>query len=124
VVYLIYIAFIWVTLNYDQPLRLPLLPRLLAAIAVVGSILLVITACYLYANWVGWPKVTGLQGRYFLPLAMMICMIFRRRGRYLVQPGWMLVFLSVISLYAVWVLIERYYLPPGALWNFLGGSPA
>ena len=123
VIYFIYIALIWVALNYDQPLRLPVFPRLLAAIAVAGSVAMVVLACYLYANALAGHTVTGLQGRYFLPLGMMICMLFRRSGRYVAQPKWMLAMLSCIALYTVWVVIERYYLPPGALYQLISGSP-
>jgi uncharacterized membrane protein len=122
VIYLVYIVLAWTTLAYDEPIKLSFLPRFIAVIAVVCSAALVITACYLYACPTGDPLVEGLQGRYFLPVSLLICMVFRRRGSYTVQPKWMLAYLSLISLYTLWALIERFYLPHDYLMKLLGGT--
>jgi len=123
VVDFIFIALAWITLAYDEPVKLGYRPRLMAAFALVTSVLFIATA-----NFMVWDdyrevlRVEGLQGRYFLPVALLLCMIFRRRGRYPVQPKWMLALLSAIATYTVWVMIERYYLPPGWFGNLLSGT--
>jgi uncharacterized membrane protein len=117
-----YIALAWLTLAYGERVNLRWWPRLLAALVVIGSIGSVITAHYLVWYPVGNHIMEGLQGRYFLPIALLFCVIFHRQGAYKVQAKWMLALLCVISFYAVWVVIERYYLPPGIIANVLNGT--
>jgi uncharacterized membrane protein len=121
----VYIALAWVAIAYDEPLRLGFWPRMLAFIALLAVLFAILTANYLaWAESVGFPYVEGLQGRYLLPIAMLACMIFRRPGKYSVQPKWMLAMLSAIALYTLWVVIERYYLPSEYLSNLLSGPPS
>ncbi len=105
-----YIAFIWIVLAYDEPVRLGVWPRVVAAVASLACGILIITANYLVWNRIGGPYIEGLQGRYFLPCAIVFWMIFHRRGSYVARPGWMLVMLGGIAAYTVWIVVERYYL--------------
>jgi uncharacterized membrane protein len=120
----IYIALLWIVLAYDQAMRLGLWPRAVALLVLLATLLAILTATYLgWAQKVGYDRVEGLQGRYLLPVAMLACIVFHRRGRYPIQPKWMLAMQSAIALYTVWVLIERYYLPVGVIANLLSGTP-
>lgn len=109
--YLFYL--VWLSLAYDPPITLGMQPRMLAAIALLGCVALIVTANYLVWNKIGQAPIAGLQGRYFLPVSLLACLLLRRRGGYVVQPKWMLVLLAGFSIYTLWALVARYYLRMG-----------
>jgi len=128
VIHFLFIALIWICLAYDEPIRLRIWPRAVAGVALIASILLIVTFNYMVWDSPDVPgirgvrEVEGLQGRYFLPISILLCMLIRRRGAYRAEPKWMLALFSLIATYTLWVVIERYYLPPGIILKILGGS--
>jgi uncharacterized membrane protein len=118
----IFIALIWICLAYDEPINLQLWPRTVAAGAALGCVLLILTFNYMVWDNFSKQTVEGTQGRYFLPVGILLCMIIRRRGRYPAQPKWMLALFSAIATYTLWVVIERYYLPPGIIAKVLSAA--
>ena len=57
--------------------RLPLPTALWGVLIIIGSVLLVMTALYLFWTPRGYPDVEGVQGRYFLPLLALAGAILR-----------------------------------------------
>ncbi len=122
------ISLTWIALVYDEPIALPAFPRWIALMVYLCSCFLVITSVYIVWNpfnqKTGTPNymIEALQGRYFLPVSLLIFVVIRRRGRYPIQPAWMLLLLSCISLYTTYALIERYYLPADWFYRTISGS--
>jgi uncharacterized membrane protein len=122
VIYFLFIALAWICVAYDEPIRLRIWPRAVAVAIICVSGLIILTFNYMVWDPIGTATVEGLQGRYFLPIAILICMLIRRRGAYPAQPKWMLALFSLIATYTLWVVIERYYLPQGIILKLLSGS--
>jgi uncharacterized membrane protein len=79
-------------------------------IAALASALLIVTGQYALSNAPGAPFVEGIQGRYFLPLALVVLIAIRCGGRF--SPKSMLAQLAILcsSVYAVAAVVMRYYL--------------
>jgi uncharacterized membrane protein len=105
------LAGIWMVLNYDAPLSIPVRLRVAAGVSVLASLVLVATGIYIIWDPAGTPTVEGMQGRYLLPLALPLFILFQRRGRYPAVGGWMAIGMTVVAGYTVIAVVQRYYLP-------------
>jgi len=101
---------IWLALNCDEPISIPLNARVVALVAMVACTFLIVFANYLVWPPPGWRFIEGLQGRYFLPLAPLVLVLLQRRGRYSVVPKWIAIAITTSMLLAIGTLIFRYYL--------------
>lgn len=103
------IGILWVTLNDDQP-QIKIRHRLAFAMMALLSAGIIITCEYAVWNAVGFPIVEGLQGRYFLPLAILVCTSLRRTFPLRIPPLFTTTILFTGCSYTLWVIICRYYI--------------
>jgi uncharacterized membrane protein len=92
--------------------RLEARQRLLLATAAAGCWLLVFTLVYLTFTPVGARSINGLQGRYLIPATPPLLLMFYpspRERRFNVGP-YVAAFSAVFSLYALAVLVRRFYI--------------
>ncbi|MFP4472055.1 MAG: hypothetical protein ACLFPE_15340, partial [Bacteroidales bacterium] len=68
----------------------------------------------MYCSWTepGAPRITNLQGRYFIPLAPLALLLFQNRKLQVPPPIFMIIFIvfSIVSMVlSVRMLLMRYY---------------
>jgi uncharacterized membrane protein len=93
----------------DEKHPLHVQPRLIAAGVSLACITLITTAVYLVWDKIGQSPIIGLQGRYFLPIAPLLFLIFRRRGNFTPNPLVMAGIFSGTSLWFLFIIHHRYF---------------
>ena len=86
---------------------------LIVVCAVLGSSVAVMLLIYFSWTAVGHPVIDGIQGRYFVPLAMVLCALGGRLPKSpVLQPAWvvMLLWPAVSIAVTMRALVVRYYL--------------
>lgn len=74
-IFYIYFIIIFLT-KYNEKEKISNNCRFLCFIIIVSSALLIYTSLYLQWNPVGEKRIMGLQGRYFIPLILPLCLLF------------------------------------------------
>jgi uncharacterized membrane protein len=74
------------------------------------SALLIVTGQYALSNSTGAPFVEGIQGRYFLPLALVVLIAIRCDARFSPKPALAQIAILCSSVYTVAAVVGRYYL--------------
>jgi uncharacterized membrane protein len=93
-------------------IRLTARQRFLLATAAAGCWLLVFTLVYLTFTPVGARSINGLQGRYLIPATAPFLLMFypRPAPRRLNAAPWITAFCAAFSLYALAILVRRFYI--------------
>jgi uncharacterized membrane protein len=108
-----WIVLLWTTRIGGWPnLRITVRQRAILAAAVCGCWLAVFSLVYLTFTKVGEHSITGLQGRYMIPATLpFFLMLYPGPRPRRVHPGAVLtVFSAAFSVYALVVLVRRFYL--------------
>jgi uncharacterized membrane protein len=102
---------LWMTLNDpDAPGRLAPRARLIAAAAAAASLLGVATSIYMLWEKPGEPYLEGVQGRYALPMALLIAAAVHGRWKQAIRPTAMSAIILLGCAHTVWVVLLRYYI--------------
>jgi uncharacterized membrane protein len=104
-----------VVLGDNQPtVSMSLSSRLTALVVFMISLLGILTSLYLTWNRLQAPIISGLQGRYLIPIApLAVIPFYRLKSRWNTEPGigkFTIYYLIAILSITVWTLVNRYYI--------------
>lgn len=104
-----HLTFLGLAVFFGEPVVVRLRTRVLGAAALLSAAFLVLLANYLVWNKIGATFLEGIQGRYFLPLALLGVAIIHRAGDRRVAPGRIVTMQFAVGCYTVWALASRFY---------------
>ncbi len=104
-----FLALLVLVFNEADSFRVTAKMRFTAAISIALSVVLLVTLEYLGWNPVGASSIVGLQGRYFIPLSLLFCLVICCRRVPLAGRRFAAFWAPLCSLFGLLVLVRRYY---------------